>query len=110
MRTKRNGQAVELTLKVYVDADDARLLWSEREIKPAGKDSSTTDWLNNLASPGTKPYQQGVRQPSNEWPFRAFAWTDPSLNEGDEFRYRLKPVLWTGRPIRRNYVKPPLGR
>jgi phosphatidylserine/phosphatidylglycerophosphate/cardiolipin synthase-like enzyme len=108
MRTKRKGQAVELTLKVYVDADDALLLWSadqldpntrgfaiEREIKPAGKDSSTTDWLNNLASPGTKPYQQGVHQPSNEWPFRAFTWTDHSVNEGDEVRYRLVPVLWT---------------
>lgn len=99
---------MKLTLRVYVDADDALILWTadeldpktrgfaiEREIKLAGQPNSTSGWLDNLASPGTQPYQQGVHQPSNDWPFRAFTWTDDSVNVGDVARYRIVPVLWT---------------
>ena len=98
---------MKLSLQVYVDADDALILWSadqlnlktrgfalERERKPSGGGPTESGWLDNLASPGQKPYQQGVHQPSNEWPFRAFVWTDHSVSEGDEVRYRVVPVFW----------------
>src|SRR4051794_35248159 len=83
MRTKRKGQQVELTLKVYVDADDALLLWSadqldpntrgfaiEREIKPAGRTSTTdTDHRCDLTrSPwGYRPLPDAGGPPGYDW-------------------------------------------
>jgi phosphatidylserine/phosphatidylglycerophosphate/cardiolipin synthase-like enzyme len=96
---------VRTTLVVYVNSDDALLLWTadelddrlkgfaiQREIAHAGG-APTTGWLDNYASPGPAKHQNGEHLPSDKFPFRAFTWTDHSANEGDTVRYRAVPVL-----------------
>jgi phosphatidylserine/phosphatidylglycerophosphate/cardiolipin synthase-like enzyme len=94
---------VHTTLVVYVNSDDALLMWSvdevpddcggfaiRRRLTRDGKQKTT--WLDNYAPPGTEKHQRGEHQPSNEWPFRAFTWTDHSVGPGDKVRYRVVPV------------------
>jgi phosphatidylserine/phosphatidylglycerophosphate/cardiolipin synthase-like enzyme len=98
---------MEVAIRVYVNSDDALILWTvdgldpslrgfavERTIKAGENGAGTTAYIDNYAAPGPKDYQQGVHQPSDRWPFRAFTWTDHSVAEGDEARYRVVPVLW----------------
>lgn len=93
------------TLVVYVNSDDALLLWTadelddalkgfaiQREIAHAGG-APTTHWLDNYAPPGPQAHQNGEHLPSDKFPFRAFTWTDHSVGEGDTVRYRAVPVL-----------------
>jgi hypothetical protein len=101
---------MQTTLRVYVNSDDALLVWTADALDPAlrgfgvqrelqaADGSSATEWIDNFAAPGQQPYQQGVHQPSDQWPFRAFTWTDHSVNQGDAVRYRAVPVLWGGQP------------
>jgi phosphatidylserine/phosphatidylglycerophosphate/cardiolipin synthase-like enzyme len=96
---------VPTTLEVYVNGDDALLRWRaddldercvgfavQRERTRAGGAPETT-WLDNYAPPGTAPHQTGTLTPSDEWPFRAFSWTDHGADAEDTVRYRAMPVL-----------------
>lgn len=91
-------------LVVYTNADDALLLWAtdvidddvrgfavQRKLEAVAGGTSTT-WLDNFAPPGLQAFQSGQHQPSNEWPFRAFTWTDHSVSRGDAVSYRVAPV------------------
>ncbi|MDP9257792.1 MAG: phospholipase D-like domain-containing protein [Actinomycetota bacterium] len=92
-------------LVVHANADDALLLWAtdtlddgvqgfavQRKLEAAGGGTTTT-WLDNFAPPGTKKFQSGQHQPSTDWPFRAFTWTDHTVTRGDAASYRVVPVL-----------------
>src|SRR3954469_12810773 len=96
---------MKTTLGVYVDNDDALLQWSVDEIDDRtkgfavqrelrrGRRPAVTTWLDNFAPPGTAPHQNGTFLPSDQWPFRSFAWTDHSVADGDAVSYRVVPVL-----------------
>src|SRR5690349_10505158 len=96
---------MKTTLGVYVDNDDALLQWSVDEIDDRtkgfavqreltrGRKPPVTSWLDNFAAPGTQPHQDGSFLPSDQWPFRSFAWTDHSVGTGDTVSYRVVPVL-----------------
>src|SRR3954469_25114418 len=91
-------------LVVYVNADDALLLWAtdvidddvrgfavQRKLEAAAGGTTTT-WLDNFAPPGLQDFQSGQHQPSSEWPFRAFTWTDHGVSRGDVVSYRVAPA------------------
>jgi hypothetical protein len=95
---------MKTTIVCYVNSDDALLAWTadelpdglrgfavERELTRNGIHSR--DYLNNYAHPGPAAYQQGLLQPSDQWPFRSFSWTDHSVNQDDEVRYRAIPAF-----------------
>ncbi len=96
---------MKLTLRVYVNSDDALLLWTADKLDPTLSgfaiqrrrtrpgSSKVTDWIDNYAPPGTQAHQLGVLQGSNRWPFRSFTWTDHSVGEGDKVQYRVVPML-----------------
>jgi phosphatidylserine/phosphatidylglycerophosphate/cardiolipin synthase-like enzyme len=95
-----------LSLVAYANSDDVLLRWTcdavpgdlegfaiERRLK-RGKDAQQTRWLDNYAPPGPKAYQTGGEYPSDQRPFRTFAWTDHYASRGDRVSYRLAPFLF----------------
>ena len=97
---------MKTTLRVYANNDDALLVWTADELDPSlrgfairrrRKESAhghvAETWLDNYAPPGIGAHQKGTHQPSDEWPFRSFAWTDHGVNAGDHVRYRVVPLL-----------------
>jgi phosphatidylserine/phosphatidylglycerophosphate/cardiolipin synthase-like enzyme len=91
-------------LVAYVNADDALLLWAtdalddglqgfalQRKLTSAG--ATSTSWIDNFAPPGMQDFQSGRHQPSDEWPFRSFTWTDHTVTRGDVVSYRVAPVF-----------------
>src|SRR3954451_17595289 len=99
---------MKTTLGVYGYNDDALVQWSVDEIDDRtkgfavqrelrrGRRPAVTTWLDNFAPPGTAPHQNGTFLPSDQWPFRSFAWTDHAVGSGDVVRYRVVPVLEGG--------------
>jgi phosphatidylserine/phosphatidylglycerophosphate/cardiolipin synthase-like enzyme len=96
---------VETRLRVYTNDDDALLVWTvddldvrcsgfaiNREHTVTGR-AANTRWLDNFSPPGTDNHQIARHQPSDEWPFRSFSWTDHEVERGDEVSYRVVPVL-----------------
>jgi phosphatidylserine/phosphatidylglycerophosphate/cardiolipin synthase-like enzyme len=92
---------VKPTLAVYLNGDDALLMWTVGELDPQCRGfaiererNGETGWLDNFAP------QFGRHQSSGEWPVRAFSWTDHEVDAGDVVRYRVVPVI-AGQPRRR---------
>lgn len=96
---------MKTALAVYTNSDDALLLWTvdtlddsclgfavQRKLKH-GTAPIETAWLDNFARPGPQPHQLGQHLPSDQYPFRSFAWTDHSVSAGDSVRYRAAPVF-----------------
>jgi hypothetical protein len=94
---------VHTTLAVYVNSDDALLMWTvdevaddcqgfavQRELTRDGQ--KTIGWLENYAPPGAADHQNGELHSSDKRPFRAFTWTDHSVGPGDTVRYRVVPA------------------
>jgi phosphatidylserine/phosphatidylglycerophosphate/cardiolipin synthase-like enzyme len=96
---------MKTTLVVYVNSDDALLLWSADELDERlegfsvqrklqhGTAAEETTWIDNYAPPGVKAYQNGDHVPSDQRPFRMFSWTDHGVGAGDKVRYRVVPFL-----------------
>lgn len=96
---------MKLTLTVYSNSDDALLMWTVDELDPncigfgiqrrseAAGAKGSPPWLENWAPPGTQPHQIGAHQSSEAWPFRAFSWTDHSVDPGDTVSYCVVPVV-----------------
>jgi hypothetical protein len=91
-------------LAVYVNGDDALLLWTadelddrctgfaiRRELKRNG--NTQEGWVDNFARFGPADHQDGNYLPSDRYPFRCLSWTDHEVEPGDEVRYRALPVL-----------------
>jgi phosphatidylserine/phosphatidylglycerophosphate/cardiolipin synthase-like enzyme len=95
---------MQTSLVVYVNNDDALLVWTADALDPAcrgfavqrkiaqGDGWRDSTWLDNWAPPGPQAHQVGEHQPSNEWPFRCFSWTDHSVNQGETVQYRVVSV------------------
>jgi phosphatidylserine/phosphatidylglycerophosphate/cardiolipin synthase-like enzyme len=91
---------VKPTLAVYVNGDDALLQWTVDELDPdcrgfaieRRRNRGRAAYLDNFAPPGLKAHQAGRHQGSDEWPVRAFTWTDHEVGTGDKVRYRIVPV------------------
>jgi hypothetical protein len=96
--------AEPLTLVLYANSDDVLLRWTidvvaddlegfaiERKLRRGQK--TETRWLDNYAPPGPKAYQTGDEYPSDQRPFRTFAWTDHYASRGDRVSYRIAPFL-----------------
>ncbi|HYF65985.1 MAG TPA: phospholipase D-like domain-containing protein [Herpetosiphonaceae bacterium] len=101
-----------VTLKVYVNEDDALLFWSipapiagcrgfaiERRLTAASGESKQGYLSNRIGfehedAPAEKAQgQPAVTQPSTQWPFQAFSWTDHEADTGDTVAYRVVPVI-----------------
>jgi phosphatidylserine/phosphatidylglycerophosphate/cardiolipin synthase-like enzyme len=95
---------MKTSLVVYVNSDDALLLWTvdalddqtigfavERRLTQRGR--RVQEFIYNWAPPGPAAHQIGERQRSDAWPFRCFSWTDHSVEPGDSVSYRVVPVL-----------------
>ena len=95
---------MKTSLVVYVNSDDALLLWTvdrldgqtvgfavERQRTQRGR--RLREYIYNWAPPGPAVHQVGERQRSDAWPFRCFSWTDHSVEPGDSVSYRVVPVL-----------------
>jgi phosphatidylserine/phosphatidylglycerophosphate/cardiolipin synthase-like enzyme len=100
-----NGSGPQVRLVAFANSDDVLLRWTcdavpdelegfaiERRLK-RGNEAQQTTWLDNYAPPGPKSYQTGDRFPSDQRPFRAFAWTDYDASRGDRVSYRIAPFL-----------------
>jgi hypothetical protein len=103
---------MKVTLVVYKNSDDALLLWTvdelddnclgfaiQRRFGTAGSERAP-EWLDNWAPPGTQAHQVGKHQSSEAWPFRAFSWTDHSVDPGDVVGYRIVPVISSAPAVR----------
>ena len=98
-----------VTLKVYVNEDDALLFWSipkpitdcrgfaiQRRIKRSGKKKAEEDFLVNRTGfeNEPKPKEKDPKiKPSTEWPFQRFSWTDHDAETGDVVSYRVIPMI-----------------
>jgi PLD-like domain len=95
-----------IRLVAYANSDDVLLRWTcdavrddlegfaiERRLKRGSAGQETT-WLDNYAPPGPKAYQSGDTYPSDQRPFRTFAWTDHDASRGDRVSYRIAPFLY----------------
>jgi phosphatidylserine/phosphatidylglycerophosphate/cardiolipin synthase-like enzyme len=104
-----------VTLKVYVNEDDALLVWSipepipecrgfaiaRRKLEASGH--AVEDFLLNrvgFASDPAEPDPEapggpatGATKPSTEWPFQLFVWTDHDADTGDRVSYRVIPMI-----------------
>jgi len=95
-------------LAVYVDNDDALLIWTVDVLDPSctgfavqrrlnhGAGWLAPTWLDNWVPPSPKVHPTGEHHPSNEQPFRCLSWTDHSVVQGDKVRYRVIPVGGSG--------------
>ncbi len=103
---------MSVTLKVYVNEDDALLFWSipapiaecrgfallRRRTTPAGKISETSlpnrIGFENEPPPAAKTQgQRAVIKSSKKWPIQRFSWTDHDADMGDIVSYRVVPVI-----------------
>jgi len=105
-----------VTLKVYVNEDDALLFWGiaapikgcrgfaieRRKQGPDGKQvqeylSNRMGFENEAEPAQQKEGQAAVTKLSTEWPFQRFSWTDHDANTGDSVSYRVVPVVRNGK-------------
>lgn len=98
---------MKLRGNLYCNGDDCFLAWDMpfrddcwgfaiyRELKPVGKKPVKGYLFNRTGFEGdkNKPFS---RQPSNEWPFQRYTWTDHYVSEGDEVAYTISPVIHDG--------------
>jgi phosphatidylserine/phosphatidylglycerophosphate/cardiolipin synthase-like enzyme len=96
-------------LQVYVNEDDALLFWSVRAVIPGCRgfaiarrktDSSGNKTegflLNRIGFAADAPPTPGAAvhaQPSTQWPFQRFSWTDHDANTGDTVSYQIVPII-----------------
>jgi len=98
-------RTVKTELAVYVNSDDALLLWTvdaldkyalgfaiQRRLTRRGKPRAP-EYIDNWSPPGPETHQRGEHQRSDAWPFRCFTWTDHFVDPGDTVSYRVVPVL-----------------
>ncbi len=103
---------VKTELAVYVNSDDALLLWTvdaldkyslgfavQRRLTRRGT-PGTPEYIDNWTPPGSETHQRGEHQRSDAWPFRCFSWTDHSVDPGDVVSYRVVPVLSASPAVR----------
>jgi len=92
-------------LAVYVNSDDALLLWTvdklddgctgfavQRRRVVNGK-AGPPEFIPNWAPAGPQAHRTGTFASSDAWPFRCFTWTDHSVDPGDNVSYRVIPVI-----------------
>jgi len=97
------------TLKTYADEDDVLLFWTveatipgcrgfaiaRRKTDPTGK--HTEKFLcNRIGFASDAPPTPGASvhaQPSTQWPFQRFSWTDHGANTGDTVSYQVIPMV-----------------
>ncbi|MBV9353210.1 MAG: hypothetical protein JOZ23_17025 [Mycobacterium sp.] len=97
------------TLKVYADEDDALLFWAvpapiagcrgfaiaRRRTDPQG--NTDVEFLPNRVGfaddPPPQPGDVAHTEPSTEWPFQRFSWTDHGANTGDTVSYQVIPMV-----------------
>jgi len=96
------------SLVVYVNNDDALLIWSVEAIVAQwqgfavqrkhkhGTGWTEAIWLENWTTAGPQAHQSGTHQSSRQWPFRCLTWTDHSVSQGDCVSYRVIPILSDG--------------
>jgi hypothetical protein len=99
-----------VTLRVFVNDDDALLFWSvpaaiaacrgfaieRRRTDPTG--TVDQQFLVNRVGfadePVAEPAADGSRtRPSTQWPFQRFSWTDHDVDLGDTVSYRVVPIV-----------------
>jgi hypothetical protein len=100
------------TLQVYANEDDVLLFWSvttvipgclgfaiaRRKTDPSGNKSEGF-LLNRTGFASDAPPTPGAAihaQPSTQWPFQRFSWTDHDANTGDTVSYQIVPMIRDG--------------
>lgn len=97
-----------ISLKVYINTDDAFLVWKAPQIPGCLGFAIERKWVkrsDGKANPGTSEFllnrvgfsssqaAPNQRQPSNVWPFQRFNWTDHEVSENDQVEYRVVPMI-----------------
>src|SRR5262245_9131623 len=97
------------TVHCYSNEDDVLLFWSvttvipgcrgfaiaRRKTDPSGKKSEGF-LLNRTGFASDAPPTPGAAihaQPSTQWPFQRFSWTDHDANTGDTVSYQIVPII-----------------
>ncbi len=97
-----------IALKVYINTDDAFLVWKAPHIPGCLGFAIERQWVKRAggkATPGGSEFllnrvgfkggqaTPNQRQPSNVWPFQRFNWTDHEVSEDDHVKYRIVPMI-----------------
>jgi phosphatidylserine/phosphatidylglycerophosphate/cardiolipin synthase-like enzyme len=98
-------------VSAVANCDDVTLFWLiaapikgcfgfavERQQRVEGGIQS--DYLDNRMGFAADEPRPGDFRASTEWPFQRFSWTDHSVNEHDEVRYRVVPMTRTDGRLR----------
>jgi phosphatidylserine/phosphatidylglycerophosphate/cardiolipin synthase-like enzyme len=91
---------MRLTHTVFVNADDALIVWIADELDTdlrgfalqRRRNGNDAEYLSSFTPFGPEAHKDGQFQRSDERPFRCFSWTDHDVEPGDTVSYRVVPM------------------
>lgn len=98
----------KIDVKAVVNADDVFLIWRASKIEDCLGFAIERQWvqggrpfrvpdrseylLNRVGFKSEPGPAANPRQPSTQWPFQRYNWTDHEVGPGDRARYRIVPI------------------
>jgi phosphatidylserine/phosphatidylglycerophosphate/cardiolipin synthase-like enzyme len=106
--------AISMKIAVYTNSDDAFVAWAPSEsilgcrgfllerARKIGTQEKVEPVENRVGFKKDNP-KSGDHQPSDNWPFQRFNWTDHAVDVGSKVRYRVTAMIddGSGRPYKK---------